>query len=284
MLKKLLGIAPVPTEDGAYSPSRLALKLVTSPKTDLSDAAYATCYQGDKPKILVICTEEHNLTMANGKKFSTGNHPVEALVPMIHLRNAGFEFDIITPTGKSAKFEMWAMPQEDEDVKQIYADLKDQIKAPLNLSEFVKNLSKHGSDYSAVFIPGGHGAMIGLPENKDLGRLIHWAHEQDIYMISICHGPAALLAADLEGENRFPYKGYELTVFPDSVDKQTPIVGYMPGHVPWKVGEKLTDLGVTIVNEKADKSCHIDRKLITGASPAAANELGKLAAKTLLGT
>jgi molecular chaperone Hsp31 and glyoxalase 3 len=49
------------------------------------------------------------------------------------------------------------------------------------------------------------------------------------------------------------------------------------------VGEKLTELGVTIVNKKADKSCHIDRKLITGASPAAANELGKLATKTLLG-
>lgn len=61
------------------------------------------------------------------------------------------------------------------------------------------------------------------------------------------------------------------------------MVGYMPGHIPWKVGEKLTELGVTIVNKKADKSCHIDRKLITGASLEAANELGKLATKTLLG-
>ena len=29
MLKKLLGIAPTPTEDGAFAPSRLALKLAT---------------------------------------------------------------------------------------------------------------------------------------------------------------------------------------------------------------------------------------------------------------
>ena len=283
MLKKLLGIAPQPTEDGAYSPSKLALKLATSPKTDLSDVTYAKRYQGDKPKILVVCTEERNLTMANGKKFSTGNHPVEALVPMIHLRNAGFEFDIITPTGKPAQFELWAMPQEDAEVKQIYADLKDQINSPLSLAAFAKNLPKDGADYSAVFIPGGHGAMIDLPDNDDLGKLIHWAHEQDLYMITICHGPAALIAANGAGENRFPYAGYELTVFPDAVDKQTPMVGYMPGHLPWKVGEKLTELGVTIVNKKADKSCHIDRKLITGASPAAANELGKLATKTLLG-
>jgi molecular chaperone Hsp31 and glyoxalase 3 len=46
--------------------------------------------------------------------------------------------------------------------------------------------------------------------------------------------------------------------------------------------EKLKDLGATIVNTESDKTVTIDRKLITGASPLAANELGKLAAETLL--
>ena len=69
---------------------------------------------------------------------------------------------------------------------------------------------------------------------------------------------------------------------PDTVDKQTPMIGYLPGHMPWRLCEKLTDLGVKIVNKKSDNSTCIDRKLITGASPLAANELGKLAANTLL--
>ena len=56
----------------------------------------------------------------------------------------------------------------------------------------------------------------------------------------------------------------------------------MPGHMPWKFGEKLNELGVTIINKKADKTCHVDRKLVTGASPQAANEFGKLAATELL--
>ncbi|PID63159.1 MAG: protein deglycase HchA, partial [Gammaproteobacteria bacterium] len=47
-------------------------------------------------------------------------------------------------------------------------------------------------------------------------------------------------------------------------------------------GEKLENLGVTFVNKKADKTCHIDRKLITGASPQAANHFGKLCAEELL--
>lgn len=51
--------------------------------------------------------------MENGKKFSTGNHPIEMLAPMLHLEQAGFEIGIYTPTGDSVKIEMWAMPEED---------------------------------------------------------------------------------------------------------------------------------------------------------------------------
>ena len=48
------------------------------------------------------------------------------------------------------------------------------------------------------------------------------------------------------------------------------------------VSEKLKSLGVNLMNTKADDTVCIDRKLITGASPLASNELGKLAANTLL--
>jgi molecular chaperone Hsp31 and glyoxalase 3 len=52
--------------------------------------------------------------------------------------------------------------------------------------------------------------------------------------------------------------------------------------MPYKYGEKLNNLGVTIINEEADNTVHKDRKLITGASPLAANDFGKLAATELL--
>ena len=56
----------------------------------------------------------------------------------------------------------------------------------------------------------------------------------------------------------------------------------MPGHMPQKYGDKLNKLGITILNQEADNTCHVDRKLITGASPQAANDFGKLAATELL--
>ena len=250
---------PTSTEDGAFSPSPLALKLATSSTTDFDNTSYENKYTGNK-KVLMICTEERNMTMANGKKFSTGNHPVEMMLPMLHLRNAGFDIDIVTPTGKPVKIEMWAMPEEDEDVKAIYSEYKQQFENPKNLSDFVENAMDNNSDYIAIYIPGGHGAMLGLPENKDLNKLIHWSYDKD----------------------SFVYKGYKIAAFPDAVDEQTPMIGYMPGEMPWKFGEKLNNLGVTIINQEADNTCYVDRKLITGASPQAANDFGKLAANELL--
>jgi molecular chaperone Hsp31 and glyoxalase 3 len=159
----------------------------------------------------MVCTEERNMTMANGKKFSTGNHPVEMLLPMLHLKNAGFDIDIFTPNGESVKIEMWAMPKEDENVKSIYSEYKEQFEKPKKLSDFVNNSMNDNSDYIAIFIPGGHGAMLGLPENKDLNKLIHWSHKKKLFMLAICHGPAVLLAANLNSDkDSFIYKGYKI--------------------------------------------------------------------------
>ena len=280
MLKKLLGIAPHLESDGSYSPSKLALKLATVDKTDFERVSY-TKYQGNKSKILVIFTEQKNMEMQNGKLFSTGNHPVETLVPMLHLKNAGFDFEIATPTGKPAVLEMWAFPEKDEQVKSLYNEYKSSFEQPKNLQDFVDTSLSAPESYAAVFVPGGHGAMLAIPEDQNVRKILNWAHENELFTISLCHGPAALLATTLNGQ-AFLYAGYNMAVFPHSVDKMTPKIGYLPGQVPWELSEKLASLGATIVNTKADKTVCLDRKLITGASPLAANELGKLTAETLL--
>jgi len=280
MFRELLGIAPKLESDGSYSPSKLALKLAVPAKTDYESISYKP-YQGKKSKILAIFTEQKNMTMQNNKMFSTGNHPVESLVPMLHLKKAGFDFNIVTPSGKPVVFEMWAMPNKDENVTNLFDEYKNQFEKPGKLQDFVDSSLGDDASYAAVFVPGGHGAMLGIPEDGNVGKVLHWAHDKGLFTITLCHGPSSLLSTKLNG-NKFIYKDYQMTVFPDSVDKQTPMIGYLPGHMPWKLNEKLTELGAVIVNKKSDKSTHIDRKLITGASPLASNDLGKLAANTLL--
>ena len=280
MLKKILGFAPKLESDGSYSPSKMALKMGVSDKTDFENISYQK-YQGKKSKVLVIFTDNKNLKMKNGKYFSTGNHPVEALLPMLHLKNAGFEFEIATPTGKPVVFEMWAFPKKDKHVKSIYNELKKNFESPLKLSDFIHSSFDRSNSYSAVFVPGGHGAMIGIPEDENVGKILRWADQNNLFTISLCHGPGAFLSTTL-GDQEFLYKGYNMAVFPDSVDNKTPMFGYLPGKMPYGISEKLKSLGVNLMNTKMDKTVCIDRRLITGSSPLASNELGKLAANTLL--
>ncbi len=270
-------------EDNAFFPSPYSLSQFTAPKSDLSGADYPNAYTGKRWKILMIGADERYVMMDNGTKFSTGNHPVETLLPMIHLVRAGFEIDVATISGYSVKFEYWAMPREDEAVTSFFASYADRFNKPLKLADVVAKALGPNSDYIGVFIPGGHGALTGLPQSKDVKAALDWASANDKFVISLCHGPAALLAVGPgEGGKKSIYDGYSICAFPDGMDAKTPDIGYMPGHLTWKFGVELKKLGVTVVNEGISGQVMRDRKLITGDSPLAGNALGKLAAATLL--
>ena len=72
---------PDTAEWNAFFPSPYSLSVYTAAKTDFDGAKYDSRY-GGKKKVLVILSDERYLAMENGKLFSTGNHPVETLVPM----------------------------------------------------------------------------------------------------------------------------------------------------------------------------------------------------------
>jgi D-lactate dehydratase / protein deglycase len=228
-----------------------------------------------------IGADERYLLTDNGAMFSTGNHPVETLLPMIHLDCAGFAFDVATISGNPVKFEHWAMPREDGVVTGFFDRHSAQFKQPIKLSEVIKSALGPDSDYIGVFMPGGHGALIGLPESDNVKTVLEWADANDKFVITLCHGPAALLAVGT-GDGKSLYEGYSVCAFPDSADAGTSDIGYMPGHLTWKFGEELQKLGITILNDDISGMTHRDRKLLTGDSPFAANALGKLAAESLL--
>jgi molecular chaperone Hsp31 and glyoxalase 3 len=271
-----------PAEHNAFFPSPYSLSQFTAPKSDLSGADYPQPYKGGRWKILMIAADERYLLTDNGKFFSTGNHPIETLVPMFHLDQAGFEFDIATVSGNPVKFEYWAFPGQDEQVKRIFDKYADAFKSPLKLSDVVADRLGDQSDYLAVFIPGGHGALIGLPTSGDVKAVLQWAMARQKHIISLCHGPAALLAAGLDEPGSTLFKGYKICAFPDTLDAQTPGIGYMPGHLRWYMGERLKKLGFELQNTDIAGHTHHDRNLITGDSPLASNKLGQLAAQALL--
>ena len=268
-------------EWNAYFPSDYSLSVYTSPVTDFDGADY-TKYTGTK-KVLVILSDERYVAMTNGKLFSTGSHPVEALLPMLHLARAGFALDIATLSGNMAKFEIWAMPTEDAAVMDYYRSILPQLNAPQKLGDIIETATGADSPYAAVFIPGGHGVLNKIPESAEVGRILRWAVDSGKFIISLCHGPASLLAAGVGVDaDAFPLRGYELCVFPDSLDEGANIdIGYMPGHLPTLVGKSLTARGMKIKNSDITGAVHRDRILLPGDSPRASNALGRLAAAPL---
>lgn len=268
-------------DDGDYDPSPFTLYMGTSKKSPYKPVAHEPKYAGAKP-ILVVCTDEARMPMANAKVFSTGNHPVEMLVPMLHFRDAGFSFDVATASGGAVRLEQWAYPTEDAAVKEIHDELRAMIDAPKALQD-VASLD----GYAAVFIPGGHGCMINLPKSPHLGRLLREAHTRGLPTVTLCHGPAALLSTTCAGDSDgggagFAYKGYEAMCFTDRTDGFTPKLGYLPGPMPWKCQEAIEKEGVKVLNKSESGAVHQDRELITGDSPNAADNLGAFAAPILV--
>lgn len=264
-------------DDGTYDPSPFTLMMGTSSKTPYVAQKFDAKYTGNKP-ILVVCTDDGKLTMENGNIFNTGNHPVEMFVPMLHLRDAGFTFDIATGSGSPAVLEMWAYPTKDEEVKNMHESIKSMMENPKKLSD-IKSID----GYSAIFIPGGHGAMVNLPTNADLGRLLHEAHDNGLPTVTLCHGPAALLATKAEGTGKsFAYKDYKCVCFTDKTDKLTPSFGYLPGPMPWACQEAIEKEGIQVINTTETGEATQDRELITGDSPNAAHNLGVFAAPILV--
>ena len=244
-------------EHNAYFPSDYSLSIYTSPKTDFDGFKFKKAYEGGKYKVLMVASDERYVQMKNGKLFSTGNHPVETLLPMLHIHHAGFEIDVATLSGNLVKLEMWAMPNEDKNVMDMYQKYLPKLENPLK-------------------------PLVNLPESHDVKEVLKWAMEKDRKIITLCHGPAALLSGSID-EDKFLFDGYKMTVFSDSLDKgANQEIGYMPGKLKWLLADKLEKLGVKIVNTGITGEVCKDRNVLTGDSPLAANNLGILAANELL--
>lgn len=278
-----LSRTPVPdtAEYNAFFPSEYSLSLYTAPKTDFDGVKFDAPYTGGKFKVLMVATDERYLKMQNGTLFSTGNHPVETLLPMLHIHKAGFEIDVATLSGNSAKLEMWAMPKDDKAVQDIFQTYLPKLQEPKKLADILDEATGDNSPYIAVFIPGGHGAFNKLPESDEMKTLLNWALANNKHIITLCHGPAVLVAT--AENNKFPFEGYELCVFPDELDEGANIeIGYMSGRLPWLAESRLKELGAKVMNTGISGQVHHDRQLLTGDSPLAANALGILSAEVLL--
>src|SRR5699024_7803539 len=110
-----------------------------------------------------------------------------------------------------------------------------------------------------------------------------WVLAGERLISTLCHGHAALLAASI-GREVSPFAGYGLCAFPDAADADPNVdIGCLPGAMPWSLCSALRDQGLVLTNaDDLTGAAYHDRNLLSGDSPLAANELGKMAASALV--
>ena len=101
--------------------------------------------------------------------------------------------------------------------------------------------------------------------------------------VAIALGSAGAAQADLVISN---WDGYMAPEAVDSFSAATengvaPLVGYLPGKVPWTLETRLRELGANVTGSEKG-TVLVDRELITGDSPNAENKIAAVALPLLV--
>jgi putative intracellular protease/amidase len=121
-------------------------------------------------------------------------------------------------------------------------------------------------EFDAVFAPGGHGPMVDLADNPDVGRLLLALHRRRAPIAALCHGPAILLSAPERADGLWLFDGYRMTSFTDEEEDQTE-TGRL--GMAWLLDVALKNAGAVFDDGPSAWISHVvvDRNLITGQNP-----------------
>lgn len=226
-------------------------------------------------KILFIMTGADEWTLGDGTKHTTGYWAEEAVVPLEAFRHAGHEITVATPGGVVPPVDPASLSDEAAGGAETAAHLRTAVATA---DEFAKPVALSGvdlGDFDAVYAPGGHGPMEDLAVDADAGRLLAGALRDGKPVGLVCHGLAALLAAEDEGVNAFA--GYRATGFSNAEEH----LAHLADKASWLLQDRLEAAGVVFTAaDPFTPHVQVDRNLVTGQNPqssaAAAEALGAL--------
>lgn len=251
----------------------------------LSYSAMADSKPPVKGEVLILLSSENMMTLADGKHEPTGYYLNEFGVPAKALVEAGYKLVLATPKGNAPSVDKKSViplyfdgsEAQMHSIHQFVSSLEG-IDDTLSLSEVIE---AGLDDYEGVFIPGGHAPLIDLANNPDVGEILSHFHKTGKPTAAICHGPIALLSAQLNPESYelalkngtqasssgWIYDGYNMTIFstPEEEYFESTLNGasllYYPADAMSGAGGNMK------YKEMWAPNVVVDRELITGQNP-----------------
>ena len=228
--------------------------------------------------ILMVVSAADSLTMKDGSQHPTGFWAEELVVAHQTLLDAGHTVRIATPGGAKPTVDQVSLAGESaggEDRAQSFRDYLSRIDGELSQPLVLADVDV--AAYDAVVMPGGHGPMADLFQDRDLGRILSAADREGKIIAPFCHGPAGLLSAT-DDAGAFVFAGRRLTVFTNEEE----LGGGTGENTPWLVEDALKDKGAVIANGAAWTSNVVrDGNLITGQNPQSSEDVAKEVIKAL---
>jgi putative intracellular protease/amidase len=218
-------------------------------------------------KILLLTTSHDKMGDTDHK---TGSWVEELAAPYYILADAGIGVTIASIAGGLVPFDPNSQKPDavkGEPAQRFLADTI--VQAAIAVTPALASLD--ADEFDGIFLPGGHGVMWDLPENKVLASWLQKYDSEKKIIAAVCHGPAGLVGAKRE-DGKPLVEGRNITCFTDAEEKA---VG-LDHVVPFLLESKLRALGGTFSSGGDWQPYAVrDGHLITGQNPMSSELVGE---------
>lgn len=192
------------------------------------------------------------------KKRRTGNLLTEVAHPYELFKKEGYDIDVYSVKGGDAPIDMVEL-EDPVNIEFLKGDGPEKMKNSAPIEEVSVD------QYDAVFVPGGLGPVVDMPENQTVQKILAAMYDKGKVVSAVCHGPVSLINVKLK-DGSYLVDGKKLTGF--SITEE---FDYAREDVSFELEDALRKRG-------ADYSCITpwqpysitDGRLVTGQNPASA--------------
>jgi putative intracellular protease/amidase len=217
-----------------------------------------------QPEALLVLTSTSELGRTGRP---TGAYLPEVLAAWTVLTQRGFRLGIASPSGGRPPLE--AVDPDNPDHRNFLRgpQVRRALEQGLRTDEI-------GDLPQLVYLIGGHGAVFDLPGDLALTRLVEGVYRAGGVVAAVCHGPAGLLAAEVDGRPLVSER--RVACFSNAEERA---IG-MSKVVPFLLADALAAQGARY-DEGPAFMPHVvsDARLVTGQNPVSARLVAERAAE-----
>ncbi|MFD1861684.1 type 1 glutamine amidotransferase domain-containing protein [Planococcus chinensis] len=203
--------------------------------------------------------------------YVTGWWAEELFEPVLALQEAGHTVGLASPKGGKPVVDPLSLSKE-YDPEGKYKKMYDSGIA----DKTTPIVDVQASDYDAIFIVGGHGAMFDLAHDENLHTIINVVYETGGIVAAVCHGPAPLVYTKLK-DGRGILDGLEVTGYPNDMEPEE-----VRGLLPFSLEDELRKIGSYKAEPDIDQLVVWgNEQILTGRDPKSSPLFGKELAKKL---